>query len=126
MDNKLARIRLFLFCSILFFFTTSIYLLYLSIFEINEEQKVLEDRSSTSLDIGEFRFEKDVLYLFGITIAFVFLFGLLAVYLKSVCMLLFYSTTGNLFFLLLLNSFKSSNFFFNKIYQDAECSFYFY
>ena len=83
-----------LICSIFFFLCTSVYLLSWSIFDINEEQKLLEDKDDTHIDVGEFRFEKDVLILFGVTISCVFLFGLIAVHVKSVCMLLFYSTTG--------------------------------
>lgn len=94
MDVRQERIRLLLICSIVFFLCTSVYLLTWSIFDINEEQRVLEDKDDTHIDVGEFRFEKDILILFGVTISCVFLFGLIAVFVKSVCMLLFYSTTG--------------------------------
>ena len=92
--DKLAKIRLILFGSIIFFFNASIYLLSLAIFDMNDTEKALEKMNDVNLDISEFRFEKDVLILFGVTIGCVFIFGIIAVYVKSVCMLLFYSTTG--------------------------------
>lgn len=94
MDVRLERIRLVLLGTVVFFLCTSVYLLSWAIFDVNEEQRVLEDKDSPHIDISEFRFEKDVLILFGVTISCVFLFGLIAVQVKSVCMLLFYSTTG--------------------------------
>ena len=97
MDEKQARIRLILLCSTVFFLFTSVYLLNLSIFDINEEQKVLENKDDVNIDVGEFRFQKDVLIIYMVTISCVFLFGFIAVYVKSVCMLLFYSTTGAYF-----------------------------
>lgn len=94
MEIRRERIRLVLICSIVFFLCTSVFLLSWAIFDVDEEQKVLEDKYDTNINVNEFRFEKDVLIVFGVTICSVFLFGLIAVFVKSTCMLLFYSTTG--------------------------------